>query len=72
MQKFIDRVKLIGREIINIITNVLIPLWGVVMLVCETFGVPDKILSKLKKVEYILWELSGTKDIIDKNINKNK
>ena len=70
MQKFIDRVKLIGREIINIITNILIPLWGVVMLVCETFGVPDKILSKLKKVEYILWELSGTKDIIDKNKNK--
>lgn len=70
MQKFIDRVKLIGREIGNIITNILIPLWGVVMLVCETFGVPDKILSKLKKIEYILWELSGTKDTIEKNKNK--
>ena len=70
MQKFIDRVKLIGREIGNIITNILIPLWGIVMLVCDTFGVPDKIFSKLKKVEYILWELSGTKDIIDKNKNK--
>lgn len=72
MQKFIDRVKLIFKEIGNIITNILIPLWGVVMLVCETFGVPDKILSELKKVEYILWELSGTKDIIDKNKDKNK
>ena len=70
MQKFIDRVKLIGREIGNIITNILIPLWGVVMLVCETFGVPDKILSKLKKVKYILWELSGNKDNIEKNKNK--
>ena len=70
MQKFIDRVKLIVKEIGNIITNILIPLWGVVMLVCETFGVRDKILSKLKKVEYILWELSGTKDIIDKNKTK--
>ena len=70
MQKFTDRVKLIVKEIGNIITNILIPLWGVVMLVCETFGVPDKILSELKKVEYILWELSGTKDIIDKNKNK--
>lgn len=67
MQKIIDRIKLIGKEIVNIITNILIPLWGIVMLICETFGVSDKVLSELKKIEYILWEISGTKDMIDKN-----
>lgn len=67
MQKIIDRIKLIGKEIVNIITNILIPLWGIVMLICETFGASDKALSELKKIEYILWEISGTKDMIDKN-----
>ena len=73
MQKFIDRVKLIGKEILNIITNILIPLWGVVMLVAEVFGLPANVLEVLKKIEYVLFHLAGTKpDIEEQNKQTNK
>ena len=70
MQKFIDRVKLICKEIVNIITNILIPLWGVVMLVAEVFGLPANVLEVLKKIEYVLFHLSGTKPDIEKQTSK--
>ena len=70
MQKFIDRVKLICKEIANIITNILIPLWGVVMLVAEVFGLPANVLQLLKKIEYVLFHLAGTKPDIEEQTNK--
>ena len=70
MQKFIDRVKLICKEIVNIITNILIPLWGVVMLVAEVFGLPANVLEVLKKIEYVLFHLAGTKPDIEEQTNK--
>lgn len=71
MSKFIERLKLIGKEILNIITNIVVPLWGVVMIIAEVFGLPANVLDILKKIEYVLFHLAGTKDDIEKNIEGN-
>lgn len=65
MSHVIDRIKLIGKEILNFITNILIPFWNIVILVAETFGAPANVLDALKKIEYLLFNISGTKEIIE-------
>ena len=65
MANVIERIKLIGKEILNFITNILIPIWNVVILVAETFGAPANVLDALKKVEYLLFNISGTKETIE-------
>ena len=65
MANVIDRIKLIGKEILNFITNILIPIWNVVILVAETFGAPANVLDALKKIEYLLFNISGTKETIE-------
>ena len=65
MAKIIDRIKLIGKEILNFITNILIPIWNIVILVAETFGAPANVLDALKKIEYLLFNISGTKETIE-------
>ena len=65
MAKVIERIKLIGKEILNFITNILIPIWNVVILVAETFGAPANVLDALKKIEYLLFNISGTKETIE-------
>lgn len=65
MANVIERIKLIGKEILNFITNILIPFWNIVILVAETFGAPAKVLDALKKIEYLLFNISGTKETIE-------
>ena len=65
MAHVIDRIKLIGKEILNFITNILIPIWNIVILVAETFGAPANVLDALKKIEYLLFNISGTKETIE-------
>ena len=65
MANVIDRIKLIGKEILNFITNILIPFWNIVILVAETFGAPANVLDALKKIEYLLFNISGTKETIE-------
>lgn len=65
MAKIIERIKLIGKEILNFITNILIPFWNIVILVAETFGAPANVLDALKKIEYLLFNISGTKETIE-------
>ena len=65
MANVIDRIKLIGKEILNFITNILIPIWNIVILVAETFGAPANVLDALKKIEYLLFNISGTKETIE-------
>lgn len=69
MQKFTERLKLIGKEVLNFITNILCPLISVVMVILEIFGVPASVLDVVKKVEYALFYLSGTKEDIEKTID---
>lgn len=70
MEKFIARIKLIGKEILNVITNIIIPVWGIVMIVAEIFGVPASALEVLKKIEYALFAISGTKETIEKSVEE--
>ena len=65
MANIIERIKLIGKEILNFITNILIPFWNIVILVAETFGAPANVLDALKKIEYLLFNISGTKETIE-------
>lgn len=69
MQKFTERLKLIGKEILNIITNIVVPLWGAVMIIAEVIGLPANVLEILKKVEYVLFYFKGTKDDIEKTVD---
>ena len=70
MANVIDRIKLIGKEILNFITNILIPFWNIVILVAETFGAPANVLDALKKIEYLLFNISGTKETIEEQKKK--
>ena len=70
MTNVIERIKLIGKEILNFITNILIPFWNIVILVAETFGAPAKVLDALKKIEYLLFNISGTKETIEEQKKK--
>lgn len=70
MAKVIERIKLIGKEILNFITNILIPFWNIVILVAETFGAPANVLDALKKIEYLLFNISGTKETIEEQKKK--
>ena len=70
MAKVIERIKLIGKEILNFITNILIPFWNIVILVAETFGAPANVLDALKKIEYLLFNISGTKETIEQQKKK--
>ena len=65
MANVIDRIKLIGKEILNFITNILIPIWNIVILIAETFGAPTNVLHALNKIEYLLFNISGTKETIE-------
>ena len=65
MANVIERIKLIGKEILNFITNILIPFWNIIILVAETFGAPANVLDALKKIEYLLFNISGTKETIE-------
>ena len=65
MANVIERIKLIGKEILNFITNILIPIWNIVILVAETFGAPANVLDALKKIEQLLFNRSGTKETIE-------
>lgn len=68
MANIINRIKLIGKEILNFITNILIPVWNVVIIIAETLGVSAKVLEILKKIEYILFDISGTKETIEQEV----
>ena len=70
MANVIERIKLIGKEILNFITNILIPFWNIVILIAETFGAPANVLDALKKIEYLLFNISGTKETIEEQKKK--
>lgn len=65
MEKVINRLKLIGREILNFLTNIVIPLIPILMIILELCGAKKEVLEKVKKWEYALFEICGTKKNID-------
>ena len=67
-KKIKDRVVLIVKEIGNFITNLLLPLVGLIIIVLEALPVPKKYIKLLKTIEYWLFYASGTAKKIDENI----
>lgn len=65
MEKVINRLKLIGKEILNFLTNIVVPLFPILMIILELFGAKKEVLEKVKKWEYALFEICGTKKDID-------
>jgi len=51
-KKIKDRVVLIVKEIGNFITNLLLPLVGLIIIVLEALPVPKKYIKLLKTIEY--------------------
>ena len=65
MEKVINRLKLIGKEILNFLTNIVVPLFPILMIILELFGAKKEVLEKVKKWEYALFEICGTKKNIE-------
>lgn len=65
MEKVIKRLQLIGKEILNFLTNIVVPLFPILMILLELFGAKKEVLEKVKKWEYALFEICGTKKDID-------
>lgn len=55
-----ERLKIIGKELLNILTNLIVPLLGPIILICEILPLPIVVPTVLKKVEYYLFNFCGT------------
>jgi len=66
-----ERVLLILSEILNIITNVLVPLVAVAIFILEFIpGIPYGVLHSLKILEEILYQAFGTGKKIEEKIKQ--
>jgi len=70
-KKIKDRILLFIKEIGNFLTNLLIPLIGLILIVVEVLPIPIKYISFLKTIEYWLFYAAGTAEKINENIKKN-
>lgn len=59
MALILKRVKLVAGQLLNILTDLMVPLIELVELVATLLPVPQKVLAALKKVEEFLKE-AGT------------
>lgn len=69
-EKIKNRVVLILKEIFNILTNLLIPLLGLIILIVEFLPLPGIITKVLKTIEYWLFYFSGTAKNIEEGIQE--
>ena len=58
------------KEIGNFFTNLLCPLLSLVAALAEVLQLPTNVIQGIKKAEYWAWNASGTKDAIDKIVDK--
>jgi hypothetical protein len=70
MKKVFNRIKIILKEFMNILTNVLVPLLALLIAICEILPVPYKVIRILKVVEYWAFYAFGTAENIKKEIEK--
>lgn len=71
MKKIFERIKLFLGELLNLITNILVPIMSVIIAIVELFPVPTKVIDILKKVEYWLFYGAGTAKKIEKIMEEN-
>lgn len=72
MKKVLKRVSLFLGEILNILTNVLVPLAALVAAILELLPVPLKWVKIAKNVEHWLYYARGTGDKIKEEIDKKE
>lgn len=58
------------KEIGNFFTNLLCPILSLVAALAEVLQLPTNAIQGIKKAEYWAWSASGTKDAIDKIVDK--
>lgn len=71
MKKIFERIKLFLGELLNLITNILVPIMSVIIAIVELFPVPTKVIDILKKAEYWLFYSAGTGKKIEKIMDEN-
>ena len=64
------KLKLFVREIGNFLTNLLCPVISAITAGMELCQFPVKWISCMKKAEYWCWKACGTKEVIEKIIDK--
>lgn len=64
------KIWLLFREVMNILTNVLVPLASLIVAILEILPVPIIWVKVAKMVEYWLFEFAGTASKIDKIIEE--
>lgn len=72
MKKVFKRVRLFLKEILNFITNILVPIVSVVISILEVLPVPSTWIKLMKVLEYWLFYAFGTAKDIDKAIEENE
>lgn len=71
MKKIFERIKLFLGELLNLMTNILVPVLSVIIAIVELFPVPTKVVDILKKAEYWLFYSAGTAKKIEKIMEEN-
>ena len=72
MKKIFKRIDLFLKELLNIITNILVPIVSVLIAIMEILPVPTKFIKLLKAAEYWLFYAQGTAEKIDKIIEEKE
>lgn len=66
MKHYFSKLKIFLKELGNAFTNILCPLASMITAILNLIGAPIALIEKSKKLEYWFWNLSGTKNEIEK------
>ncbi len=70
MKKVLKRISFFLKEILNIITDILVPLVALVAAILQLLPVPLKWINVVKKIENWLYYAKGTGDKIKEEVDK--
>lgn len=71
MNKFVRRIKLILKEVVNFLGNIAVPFMSLFIAIVGLFPVPTEWLDGLKKAEYWLFQISGTAKDLEEMVAGN-
>lgn len=67
-----SRVLIALKEVMNIITNLLVPFVAILVFIAELLPIPFTVVKALKTLEYILFNAYGTAKDIEKKVEEIK
>lgn len=70
MKKVLKRVSFFLKEVLNIITDILVPLVALVAAILQLLPVPLKWIHVVKRIENWLYYAKGTGDKIKEEVDK--